>query len=117
VPIKTIETLIIGGGQAGLAIKQAAEGPTSLAAEIAGKVWLCTLGLKDAPNHSGSTVAVVRPVPPITAPEYLLRLNNSGAPPGARTAVDTRPGSETFYVISGRLDQRSLHCVAYVEAG
>jgi mannose-6-phosphate isomerase-like protein (cupin superfamily) len=100
-----------------LAQAQAAASPTSLATEIAGKVWLCTLGPKDAPTHGGSKVADIGPVPPITAHEYLLRLNNSGGPPGATTPVHTHPGSETFYVISGRLGQRSSHGVAYVEAG
>ena len=100
-----------------LAQAQAAAGPTSLATEIAGKVWLCTLGTKDAPGHGGIKVTEIGPVPPITAPEYLLRLNNSGGPPGATTLVHTHPGSETFYVIIGRLGQRSSHGVTYVEAG
>jgi hypothetical protein len=100
-----------------LAQAQAAAGPTSLATEIAGKVWLCSLGPKDAPTHGGTKVADIGPVPPITAPEYLLRLNNSGGPPGATTQVHTHPGSESFYVITGRLGQRSSHGVAYVEAG
>jgi hypothetical protein len=100
-----------------LAQAQAAASPTSLATEIAGKAWLCTLGPEDAPTHGGSKVADIGPVPPITAPEYLLRLNNSGGPPGATTTVHTHPGSETFYVITGRLGQRSSYGVAYVEAG
>ena len=100
-----------------LAQAQAAASPTSLVTEITGKVWLCTLGSKDAPTHGGNKVADIGPVPPITAPEYLLRLNNSGGPPGATTPVHTHPGSETFYVISGRLSQRSSHGIAYVEAG
>jgi hypothetical protein len=100
-----------------LAQAQAAATQTSLAAEVAGKVWLCTLGPEDAATHGGSKVAEIGPVPPIKAPEYLLRLNNSGGPPGAMTPVHMHPGSETFYVITGRLGQRSPHGVAYVEAG
>jgi len=100
-----------------LAQAQAVVSPTSLVAEVAGKVWLCTLGPRDASTHGGIKVADIGPVPPITAPEYLLRLNNSGGPPGATTPVHTHPGSETFYVIAGRLGQRSPHGVAYAESG
>ena len=100
-----------------LAQAQAVVSPTSLVTEVAGKVWLCTLGPRDSPTHGGIKVADIGPVPPITAPEYLLRLNNSGGPPGATTPVHTHPGSETFYVIDGRLGQRSPHGVAYVESG
>jgi uncharacterized RmlC-like cupin family protein len=56
-------------------------------------------------------------VPAITAPEYLLRLNYGSGPPGAKTPVHSHPGSEAFYVIAGRLGQRTPHGVDYVEAG
>src|SRR6185312_15188040 len=60
-----------------LAQAQVAAGPTSLAAEVSGKVWLFTLGAKDAAGHGGSPVTEIGPVPRITAPEYLLRINHA----------------------------------------
>ena len=100
-----------------LAQAQAAAGPTGLAAEVAGKVWLFTLGPKGGSSPGGSKVAEIGPVPPITAPEYLLRINNTGGPPGVKTPVHTHPGSETFYVLSGQLSQKSPHGVSHVDAG
>ena len=101
-----------------IAQAQAAAGPTGLAAEVAGKVWLFTLGMKNEPAPAGGTsVADIGPVPPISAPEYLLRIVSSGGPPGAKTPVHTHPGSETFYVLTGELSQRSLDGVRHVEAG
>jgi hypothetical protein len=96
---------------------QAAAGPTSLAAEAAGKVWLFTLGAKEAATRGGSKVVEIGPVPRIAASEYLLRINNASAPPGAKTPVHTHPGVETFYVLTGRLGQRTTHGVSHVEAG
>jgi quercetin dioxygenase-like cupin family protein len=89
----------------------------SLVAEVAGKVWLFTLGPKGAATPGGTKVAEIGPVPPITAPEYLLRVNHGSGPPGAKTPVHTHPGSEAFYVVNGRLGQRTRHGVAHVEAG
>ena len=83
-----------------LAQARAAEGPTSLASEVAGKVWLFTLGPRGGSTRDGSKIVEIGPVPPITAPEYLLRINNAGGPPGARTPVHTHPGSEAFYVLA-----------------
>jgi hypothetical protein len=100
-----------------LAQAQATVGPTGLAAEVAGKVWLFTLGPKGGLSAGASKVAEIGPVPPITAPEYLLRINHAGGPPGAKTSVHTHPGSEAFYVLAGRLGQRTPHGVAYAEAG
>ena len=96
---------------------QAAAGSTGLAAEVAGKVWLFTLGSKGGSSPGASKVAEIGPVPPITAPEYLLRINKTGGPPGVRTPVHTHPGTETFYVLTGRLDQKTPHGVIHVEAG
>ena len=90
-----------------LAQAQAAAGPTGLAAEVAGKVWLFTLGPKGGSSPGGSKIAEIGPVPPIDAPEYLLRINNTGGPPGVKTPVHTHPGSETFYVLTGQLSQKS----------
>ena len=66
-----------------LAQAQASAGRWSLAAESAGKVWLFTLGPAGGATPGGSKVAEIGPVPPITAPEYLLRINHAGGPPGA----------------------------------
>jgi hypothetical protein len=93
------------------------EGSPSLAAEVAGKVWLFTLGTKSGKTPGGTLVAEVGPVPAITAPEYLLRVNHGSGPPGSRTAVHTHPGSEAFYVAAGRLGQKTPNGVRYVEAG
>ena len=100
-----------------LAQAQAAEGPTSLAAEVSGKVWLFTLGPKGSAMRGGTKVAEIGPVPPVAAPEYLLRINHAGGPPGAKTSVHSHPGSEAFYVLAGRLGQKTPHGVAYAEAG
>lgn len=100
-----------------LAAAQAAAGPTSLAAEAAGKVWLFTLGARGGATRGGSRVVEIGPVPPINAPEYLLRINNAGGPPGAKTPVHTHPGAEAFYVLAGRLGQKTSHGVSHVEAG
>jgi hypothetical protein len=100
-----------------LAQAQAAMGPTSLAAEVSGKVWLFTLGPKGGSTPGASKVVEVGPVPPITAPEYLLRINHAGGPPGAKTPVHTHPGSEAFYVLTGRLGQRTPHGVNHADAG
>ena len=100
-----------------LAQAQAAAGPTGLAAEVAGKVWLFTLGPKGGSSAGGSRVAEIGPVPPLTASEYLLRINHAGGPPGAKTPAHTHPGSEAFYVLAGRLGQRTPHGVAHADAG
>jgi hypothetical protein len=99
-----------------LAQAQAAAGPTGLAAEVAGKAWLFTLGPKGGSSPGGSKVAEIGPVPPIDAPEYLLRINNTGGPPGVKTPVHTHPGSETFYVLTEQLSQKSPHGVSHVDA-
>lgn len=96
---------------------QAVASETSLAAEIWGKDWLFTLGPKDGPTHGGTKVAEIGPVPSITAPEYLLRINTGSGPPGAKTAVHTHPGVETFYIVTGQLGQRTPHGVNQVNAG
>jgi mannose-6-phosphate isomerase-like protein (cupin superfamily) len=90
---------------------------TALAAEVAGKVWLFTLGPKGGSTPGASKVTEVGPVPPIKAAEYLLRINHGYGPPSAKTAVHTHPGSEAFYVVEGRLGQRTAHGTSHVEAG
>jgi len=100
-----------------LAKAQAAAGATSLAAEVSGKVWLFTLGPSGGSTPGGSEVIEIGPVPSITAPEYLLRINHASGPPGAKTRVHSHPGSEAFYVLAGRLGQKTPHGTSYVAAG
>ncbi len=100
-----------------LAEAEAAAGPTSLAADVEGKVWLFTLGAKGAPTHGGTMVVEVGPVTRVTAPEYLLRINNAVAPAGTHTSTHTHPGSEAFYLLAGQLSQKTPRGVAVVEAG
>lgn len=100
-----------------LAAAKAAADQTSLAAEVAGKVWLFTLGPKGGSSAGGSKVAEIGPIPPLTAPEYLLRINRATGAPGAKTPVHSHPGSEAFYVLTGRMSQRTPHGVMHVEVG
>lgn len=100
-----------------LAQAQAAVGETSLAAEVSGKVWLFTLGPKGGATPGAGKVAEIGPVPTIAAPEFLLRINHAAGAPGAKTPVHTHPGSEAFYVLAGRLGQRTPHGVSYADAG
>ena len=93
------------------------DGSPSLVAEVAGKVWLFTLGAQGGATPGGTKVAEIGPVPTVAAPEYLLRVNHGYGPPGAKTPVHTHPGSEAFYVVSGRLGQKTPHGVNHVEAG
>ena len=100
-----------------LAEAQTAAGPTALAAEVAGKAWLFTLGPRGGSSPGGSKIAEIGPVPPVSAPEYLLRINRAGGPPGAKTRVHTHPGSETFYVLTGKLTQKTPAGVNRASAG
>lgn len=100
-----------------LAEAQAAAGPTGLAAEVAGKAWLFTLGPPSGSSSGSTKVAEIGPVPAISASEYLLRINSAGGPPGAETSVHMHPGSETFYVLSGELTQKTPEGTKQVSAG
>lgn len=100
-----------------LAQAQAAAGPTALASEVAGKAWLFTLGRPGRSSPNGSKVAEIGPVPPISAPEYLLRINSAGGAPGVKTRVHTHPGSESFYVLTGELTQKTPDGTHHVSAG
>ena len=93
------------------------EGWPSMTAEVAGKAWLFTLGQKGTTTPGGTKVAEIGPVPSLSAPEYLLRVNYGNAPPGAKTPVHSHFGSEAFYIIAGKLGQRTPRGVAYVETG
>lgn len=96
---------------------QAAAGSNALAAEVAGKIWLFTLGPKGGSTPGGKKVIEIGPVPAPNASEYLLRINRAGGPPGAKTPVHRHPGSEAFYVLTGRLGQKTPHGVSHVDAG
>lgn len=100
-----------------LAQAKTAAGETSLATEVSGKVWLFTLGARGAATPGGNKLAEIGPVPLIAAKEYLLRINHAFGPPGAKTPVHSHPGSEAFYVLAGRLGQRTLHGISYAETG
>jgi hypothetical protein len=100
-----------------LAQAQAAAGQTALAAEAVGKAWLFTLGARGGSSPNAIKVAEVGPVPSFSAPEYLLRINSAGGLPGAKTPVHTHPGSESFYVLTGELSQKTPHGLGRVTAG
>jgi hypothetical protein len=100
-----------------LAQAQAAAGPTGLAAESGGKVWLFTLGAAGGASAGGTKVAEVGPLPPVVATQYLLRINEASGPPGSLTAVHTHPGSEAFYVLAGEQRIRTPHGVMPVQVG
>jgi hypothetical protein len=100
-----------------LAQAQAATGPASLAAEVHGKAWLFTLGAKGGSTPGASKVTEIGPVPPLSAPEYLLRINYTGGPEGVKTPIHTHPGSEAFYVLTGRLGQQTPHGTMHADEG
>lgn len=95
---------------------QAAAGPTSLAAESRGKVWLFTLGPAGGSSAGGTKVAEVGPIPRVVATQYLLRVNEAGGPPASITPVHSHPGSEAFYVLAGESSSRTPHGVMRVAA-
>ena len=88
---------------------QAASSPHSLAVEAFGKVWLFTLGQQGQASAGGDKVADIGPLPEVTAPEYLLRVNEGSGVPGSTTSVHTHPGSEAYYVLSGEASQKTPH--------
>ena len=100
-----------------LAAAKAAGGQASLAAEVGGKVWLFTLGPKGGSSAGGKKIAEIGPVPPVAASEYLLRINRASGPPGAKTPIHSHPGAEAFYVLAGRMSQRTPHGVMHIEVG
>ncbi len=93
------------------------DGLPSLTAEVAGRAWLFTLGPQGGATPGGTKVAEIGPVPSLSAPEYLLRINRGSGPPEAKTPIHSHYGSEAFYVVAGKLGQRTPHGVSYVEAG
>ncbi len=85
---------------------KAAVGETSLATEFDGKAWLLTIGPEDDKGHGGEVVASVGPIDRFDAPEYLLRINTSLAPPGTMTSTHSHPGSEAMYILAGEVTVR-----------
>jgi quercetin dioxygenase-like cupin family protein len=96
---------------------KAAAGPYALAAESVGKVWLFTLGSRGGATPGGAKVTEFGPVPRISAPEYLLRINEATGAPGAITSVHSHPGSESFYVLRGEQTLRSKDGVLVMKPG
>jgi quercetin dioxygenase-like cupin family protein len=120
---RTVDTLPEGAlhwrieSFADAAAAQAAAGPWSLVTEAAGKVWLFTLTGDAQPASHGTHVAEVGPIPRISAPKYLLRINQATGAPGSQTAVHTHPGSEAFYVLRGEQSIRGPGGTLRVKAG
>jgi hypothetical protein len=103
---------------ASLADARAAAGPWSLPAEADGKAWLFTLGGAGAATTPGATkVGEVGPIPRVTAPQYLLRINEARGAPGSVTSVHTHPGSEAFFVLAGEQSIRGPAGTLRVRAG
>ena len=100
-----------------LAAAQAAAGPTSLAVESAGRVWLLTLGPRGGATQGGTRVAEVGPLPVVRAAEYLLRINEASGPPGSVTTEHSHPGSEAFYVLTGEQSIRTPTGIIRIPAG
>jgi hypothetical protein len=96
---------------------QAAAGTWSLVAEAAGKVWLFTLGSAGGSSPGGTRVSEVGPIARVSAPQYLLRINEASGPPGSVTPVHSHPGSEAFYVLAGEQSIRGAHGTMVVKAG
>ena len=64
-----------------------------LVAEYDGKAWLFTLGAADEAPKAGEQIVKIGPLPPITATDYLLRVNSGGRSGRQRHLYVTRiPG-------------------------
>ena len=100
-----------------VASAQAAAGPTSLVAEVAGKVWLFTLGPAGGSSNGGTKAAEIGPLARIAAPLYLLRVNEASGPPGSVSPVHTHPGAEAVYVLAGEQTFRTPHGIKRIPAG
>jgi hypothetical protein len=96
---------------------QAAAGPYSLVTGARGKTWLFTLGAAGGATPGGAKVTELGPIPRITAPQYMLRINEASGAPGAVTSVHSHPGSEAFYVLAGEQSIRGVHGVLKVAEG
>lgn len=93
------------------------EGWPLLTAEAAGRAWLFIPGPRGAAASGGTKVAKIGPVPPMSAPEYLLRANYGSGPPGTKTPDQCHSGSEVFYVVAEKLSQSMPDDIGYVGLG
>ena len=100
-----------------VAAAQAVAGTHALVVEARGKTWLFTLGAAGGASPGGTRVAEVGPIPRVTAPQYLLRINEATGAPGAVTPVHSHPGSEAFLVLTGEQSIRGDHGVLRVVEG
>jgi hypothetical protein len=96
---------------------KAVAGPYSLAAESDGRAWLFTLGAPGSATPGGKKVTEFGPVPRISAPAYLLRINEATGPSGAITSIHSHPGSESFYVLRGEQSIRGPKGVTVMKPG
>jgi hypothetical protein len=96
---------------------KAAAGQWSLAAQSDGRAWLFTLGQAGGSTPGGTRVAEFGPIPRISAPMYLLRINEASGPSGAITPVHSHPGSEAFYPLRGEQRMRGPHGVTVMKPG
>ena len=81
---------------------EAAAGPTGLVIEVAGQVWLFTLGPKGYWTPGGEFLAEIGPLPePPAAAEYVLVAQEGVSAPGVPGEVHTHPGVEAWYVVEG----------------
>jgi quercetin dioxygenase-like cupin family protein len=86
-------------------------------AEVAGKVWLFTLGPAGGSSNGGTKAAEIGPLARISAPVYLLRVNEASGPPGSVTPVHTHPGAEAAFVLAGEQTFRTPHGAKRIAAG
>jgi mannose-6-phosphate isomerase-like protein (cupin superfamily) len=100
-----------------LAQAKAGANSMGLVAESAGKIWLFTLGSSGGSTPGGTKVAELGPIPRISAPEYILRINEATGAPGSVTSQHTHPGSEAFYVLAGEQTIRTAKGTIRVKAG
>jgi mannose-6-phosphate isomerase-like protein (cupin superfamily) len=100
-----------------LAQAKAGANSMGLVAESAGKIWLFTLGSSGGSTPGGTKVAELGPIPRISAPEYILRINEATGAPGSVTSQHTHPGSEAFYVLAGEQTIRIAKGTIRVKAG
>lgn len=100
---------------------EAAVGPAdpdlSLTGEADGRVWRFTLGPPGERTPGMRLEAEIGPVPVPEASAWVLLLNRAGGSPRAQTPVHRHPGSEAFFVRSGRLCQKTMHGDAEAAAG
>ena len=98
-------------------LAEAAAGRTGLVVDASGEAWLFTLAPAGEATPDAELIAEIGPIPIPDAPEYLLRINRAGGPPGAMTPVHTHAGAEAFLILSGQLSQRTAHGTMKLEKG